>query len=164
MYDLNTCFYITLKSSHSFYALCIIVNLCLFTDKYIFFIFRRYCNKNNTFPNVGHFVPLKISFNSSPGCVFFLHCCRHKLHRQEINIAVCSFLFSLSCCVCGWSTFSVSVNLQNPTLQFWDTDFSFFFFFLRADAVTVWTQAMTASIISRVKPWQWEPDRPAHLR
>lgn len=41
MCNLNTCFYITLKSSHSFYALCIIVNLCLFTDKYIFFHFQE---------------------------------------------------------------------------------------------------------------------------
>lgn len=132
MCNLNTCFYITLKSTHSFYALCIIVNLCLFTDKYIFFFFRRYCNKNNTFPNVGHFVPLKISFNSSPGCVFLLHCCRHKVHRQEIHIAVCIFPLSLSCFVCGRSTFSVSASPQTPTLQFWgpqNTDFSSFLFF-----------------------------------
>lgn len=107
-------FHITLKSSHSFYALCITVNLCLFTDKYIFFIFRMYCNKNNTFPSVGHFVPLKILFNSSPGCVFLLRCCRHIVHRQEIHITVCIFFFSLSPLVFVVGQHSVSLRIHIP--------------------------------------------------
>lgn len=131
MYSLNTCFYIALKSSHSFYVLCIIVNLCLFTDKYIFiFIFRRYCNKNNTFPNVGHTVPLKISFNSSPGCDFFfllLHCCRQSTQtnkRYTMPSGFVLFFFSLLFCLC-----LVNIQCSNPpppTLWFWgiwNTDF-----------------------------------------
>lgn len=82
-------FYIGLKSSHSFYVLCIIVNLCLFTDKYILF-FRRYRNKNNTFPNAGHSEPLKISFDSSPGC-FYTAVDTKYTDKQEIHNAVSVF-------------------------------------------------------------------------
>lgn len=78
-----------LKSSHIFYVLCIIVNLCLFTDKYILF-FRRYRNKNNTFPNAGHSEPLKISFDSSPGC-FYTAVDTKYTDKQEIHNAVSVF-------------------------------------------------------------------------
>lgn len=61
---LSFMFYIFKICNNFYVVICIIVNLCLFTDKYTLF-FRRYCNKNNTFPNTGHLEPLKISFNSS---------------------------------------------------------------------------------------------------
>lgn len=114
----------------------IIVNLVSSQINIYIFIFRRYCNKNNTFPNVGHSVPLKI-FNSSPGCVFFLllHCCRHKVHRQtrdtQCRLALFLFFLSLSCFVCGWSTFSVRIPLPHTpvlgTPEYW---FLFFLFFM----------------------------------
>lgn len=60
-----TCYhlYLLFKISHFYVVICNTVNLCVFTDR--LFIFRRYCNKNNTFTNAGLLEPPKKKKNHS---------------------------------------------------------------------------------------------------
>lgn len=136
-------FHIVLKSSHSFYVLCIIVNLCLFTDKYILF-FRRYRNKNNTFPNAGHSEPLKISFDSSPGC-FYTAVDAKYTDKQEIHNAVSVFFLLF----CLWS-----VNIQCEAANSPEVRGIPEYCFYELTQERFEHGLMTAAIVSVVKLWR----------
>lgn len=103
---------------------------------------RRYCNKNNTFPNAGYREPLKISFNFSPVCFFFftlLWTQNTQTNKRNTPCCLSSLLFALG----QHSSWKLTPKNRNPE--------RFSSFALNELMQERFEQLMTAAIIFTVK-------------